>query len=227
MKPKDLKRLFTFENRRPYLEDHIFHLPVFYCDYAEFSLPSFNHYFGNENPLSIEFCSGNGDWIVEKAKNDPSKNWIAVEKRFDRVKKIWSKLKNGNIANLLIVFGMAETFVQHYVPSNCLDEVYIHFPDPWPKMRHAKNRLIQPPFLNQLARVLKEGKKITIVSDDLPFITQTVSVFANHSRFAAVFSSPYYQIEAFDYGNSWFEKFLREQGKPIHTTQFVRHETAS
>ncbi|HEY4831009.1 MAG TPA: tRNA (guanine(46)-N(7))-methyltransferase TrmB, partial [Waddliaceae bacterium] len=169
MKPKALQAV-PFKERRPLLEDQVFFVPIHYTGYEHFTLPDLSIYFGNDHPVSVEFCSGNGDWIIEKAKLDPSKNWIAVEKRFDRVKKIWSKLKNHHLSNLLIVCGEACTFAHYYLLSDKIEEVYINFPDPWPKMKHAKHRLMQSIFLDELSRILMPGKKVTVVTDDFSYL---------------------------------------------------------
>ena len=138
MKPKDLKPVFSFETRRPLLIDRIFYVPIYYENHRGFTLPDLRDFFGNENPHCIEYCSGNGDWILEKALQEPEKNWIAVEKRFDRIRKIWAKMKNKSIFNLLIVCGEAFTFTKNYLQANVIEHVYINFPDPWPKIETCK-----------------------------------------------------------------------------------------
>lgn len=225
MKPKDLKKLFTFDERRPAFDDCIFYVPYYYAHYQEFVPPTFVEFFGNQHPVCVEYCSGNGDWIIEKAASNPDKNWIAVERRFDRVRKIWSKLKNQQLKNILVVSGEAETFTHHYLQDHVLEAVYINFPDPWPKMKHAKNRLLQIPFLNELARVLAPRKTLTVVTDDFPYLEQTVSELCSHPRFLPFFSAPYYQLELPGYGSSWFENLWRARGREIHYTTFVTHAT--
>jgi tRNA (guanine-N7-)-methyltransferase len=220
MKPKDLQRERTFDTEGPYLKDHVFYVPFCCDDYSRDALPPFREYFGNENPVYVEYCSGNGEWIVEKAVLFPDKNWIAVEKRFDRIRKIWSKLKNRQLANLLIVSGEAFIFTHHYLPDNSVEEVYINFPDPWPKSRHAKHRLIQPRFLDELARVLQTEKRMHVVTDDLPYLNQTLTLFGSHPCFSPSLPPPYYRLEFPGYGHSWFENLWKERGKQIHYTQF-------
>jgi len=227
MKPKDLRRIFTFAERRPILEDHIFYVPFYYSDYNQFVFPHFSNHFGNTNPVCIEYCSGNGDWIIEKAKLYPNKNWIAVEKRFDRVQKIWSKLKNGQIPNLLIISGEAYTFTHFYLPDCSIEEVYINFPDPWPKTKHVKHRLIQSHFLDEISRVLKKEKILTIVTDDGAYLMQTLALLRSHAHFFPFFAEPYYKFDVSDYGSSWFENLWRKQGRQIHYTQFIKKNLTS
>lgn len=223
MKPKDLKPFFSFSERRPHLESHVFFVPLFYHDYTSFKPLTFPEYFGNGNRVCIEYCSGNGDWIIAQAREQPEKNWVAVEKRFDRVRKIWSKLNNHGLTNLLIVLGEAFTFTHHYLKCQSIEEVFIHFPDPWPKRKHAKNRLIQPQFANELARVLKTDGQVTIVTDEQIYACQSAHVFCAHPQFIpSLPQPPHFKKFCHSYGNSWFEKLWREKGKEILCLQCLK-----
>ena len=158
MKAKDLKYPHSWEERRPVLVDSVLFVPDHYDSYEEYTFPNWSssELFDNEHPVHVEYCSGNGTWIFERAKQFPMVNFVAVEKRFERVRKIWAKAKNAALKNLLIVCGEAHTTTKYYFPNQSVDEVYINFPDPWPKDRHAKHRLIQSPFASELARILKD-----------------------------------------------------------------------
>lgn len=217
MKPKDLKAAFAWEDRRPLIEDRIFHVPAHYEKHHEFDFPGWSALFGNDNPVCIEYCTGNGAWIEQRALQYPDKNWVAVEMRYDRVRKIWSKIKNGELPNLIVVCGEAWTFTHHYVPTASVEEVYINFPDPWPKEKHEKHRLMKPRFLDELARALKPGKTVTFVSDDPDYVTNTREVFQEHPRFTTL------SVRNDDptYGTSWFETLWRRKGKDITYLNFM------
>lgn len=223
MRAKDLKSNYSFESRRPYLADHVLYVPEYYASYGEYEMPPFTEIFGNAQPVYIEYCSGNGDWIAQQALREPGKNWIAVELRFDRVRKIWAKLKNYNLSNLLIVCGEALTFTHHYVPTASVEGCYIHFPDPWPKRRHAKNRLLKPSFLDEMARILRGEGGVTFVSDDIDYVRETVTLLKNHTHFKPDLEFPHFTTRESSYGSSWFEQLWREKGKEIHYTEFARH----
>lgn len=218
MKPKDLKAAFTWEQRRPLIDDRIFHVPTYYDNYAAFPFPGWASLplFGNENPVCIEYCAGNGGWILERAKRAPELNWVAVEKRYDRVRKIWSKIKNEKLNNLLAVCGEAWLFTHHYVPSHSVEEVFINFPDPWPKQKHEKHRLMKPGFLDELSRILKEGRRVTFVSDDADYVASTEALFLAHPPFV----SAQHVRDLPEYGTSWFESLWRKKGREIHYLQF-------
>jgi tRNA (guanine-N7-)-methyltransferase len=216
MKPRDLKFPFIWEKRKPLICDQVFFIPKRYdhSTDAHFSL------FERTAPIWIEYCSGNGAWIIENAKAHPERNWIAVEKRFDRVQKIWSKMKNQKIENLLIVCGQAQDFTSFYTLSNSIEGIYINFPDPWPKSRHAKHRLIQKDFICQLARVCKNEAPAVVVTDHEDYVERICNEFLTHPSWKPVFPSPYFITEWDGYGSSYFDELWRNRGKTIHYLQF-------
>ena len=104
MRPKDLKSPYRWEDRRPLLEDRVFYVPEFYDKHQACAFPDWKTIFGNDHPVIIEYGAGNGMWTAEKAK-DLSQNWVAVELDFERVRKIWSKVKNFGLPNLFVISG--------------------------------------------------------------------------------------------------------------------------
>lgn len=117
MKPKNLKSPYSWEERKPLIRDRVLYVPEHYEKHHAFDFPGWDHpsLFGQKGNLFIEFCTGNGAWIIERARNEPQNFWIVVEQRFDRVKKIWSKIHNYNLNNLVVVSGEALTFSKYYL----------------------------------------------------------------------------------------------------------------
>jgi tRNA (guanine-N7-)-methyltransferase len=226
MNPKQFKYPFSWEERAPQIVDRVLFVPRFYAAHQEWNFPGWEapEVFGRTAPLAIEYCSGNGLWVIEKAKAHPEINWIAVEKRFDRVRKIWSKRSNENIPNLLVVCGDALTFTQFYLKESSVDQIYINFPDPWPKEKHAKNRLIQEPFVSEMARVLKEKGKAVVVTDDVMYQQRVIESMMGNPQWSPSFSFPHFVTEWEGYGTSYFDALWREQGCTIHYLKFQRKQ---
>lgn len=223
MKPKDLKCPFRWDNRRPLLHEGVLYVPTYY-DKHKVGAPDFLSVFQNDCPCLMEFCSGNGDWVVGKALQFPKWNWIAVEKRFDRVRKIWSKMKNHGVQNLLIVCGEAMTFSKEYLPPQVIDEIFVNFPDPWPKRGHAKHRLIQTSFAEECARVSKDNGSLMLVTDDPDYSQQMIEVMTNHSSWESSLQPPHFLTEWPGYGDSFFETLWRAKGLTIHYHQFKKND---
>ena len=224
MKPSDFKHPFSWANRAPAITDKVFFIPRHYNLNNGWAFPAWEEaaVFGRKAPVWIEYCTGNGAWIAEKALAHPELNWIAVEKRFDRVQKIWSKMKNFSLNNLFIVCGEALTFTKTYVPDHSIDGVYINFPDPWPKCKHAKHRLLQDTFVAEMARACAPHAKTTIVTDDDHYTSRICEAMLAGSLWAPVFPEPYFITEWEGYGSSYFEQLWREKGKTIHFMQFSK-----
>lgn len=226
MKPKNLKFPFSWEERQPMISDGVLFVPEYYQKHQEWSFPGWEDacVFGRRAPIHIEYCTGNGAWIIEKALQNPGCNWVAVEWRFERVRKIWSKMRNHQLSNLFIVCGEAQAFTQHYVPEGSFDAVYVNFPDPWPKEKHAKNRLFQRPFIDDLARVCAPNARLTVATDHVEYTQQICNEMCAHPHWDSVFPDPFYVTHWDNYGSSYFDQLWREKGLAIHYMQFSRGE---
>lgn len=223
MKPNDLKSPFSRgEPHRVFIRDRVWYVPEGVEFSADFIFPGWEHpdLFGNGNPVYVEYCSGNGAWIAQKALENPHINWLAVEIKFPRVRKIWSKLKNGNLQNLVILCGEGLQATRAYFPDASVSHVFVNFPDPWPKRRHAKNRLIQPPFIDEAERISLKKGEMTLVTDDPDYSQQMIETVLKNSAYASCYPEPYYQTQHRDYGVSYFEILWRNQGRVIRYHHF-------
>lgn len=226
MKPKNLKCPFTWENRSPVLQNRVLYVPEYYDKHHEWEMPSFSHpdLFGNDNEVFIEYCTGNGLWIAEMAKKNPCINWIAVEYEFERVRKIWSKIQNYKLANLIVVSGEALTFSRYYLRSGSISRTYMNFPDPWPKQKHSKNRLVQSSFVEELTRIIKSQGKSIFVTDDPDYALQISQEILSHPSWISCFPEPFFILDWPDYGTSYFDALWRKKGKSIHYFQFEKKQ---
>lgn len=220
MRPKNLKPPFGWEERRPLLQEGVLFVPPYFDKHGEWKDET--GVFSPDQSIFLEYCSGNGDWVIEKALQNPKTSWIAVEKKFERVRKIWSKMHNLQVKNLLIVCGEALTFTRNYLPSGSIQEIFMNFPDPWPKQKHAKNRLVQAPFITELSRIVKPLGKATFVTDDYPYTSQIIQTVSRDSQWRNQFGAPFYTKEWENYGTSWFENIWRKEGREVYYMQFER-----
>lgn len=226
MKPSDLKSPFTWNERNILIHDRIWFIPE-RCENEEFTFPGWQNAqtFSAEQPLCVEYCSGNGAWIAAKAQANPHQNWVAVERKFERVQKIWSKIKNYALDNLLIICGEGHRATNEYFPDTSVDAVFINFPDPWPKKRHAKHRIVQPAFILEMKRILKDQGTLTLVTDDEAYSKSMIEDVLASGFFSSVFPHPYFSYEYSEYGSSYFEDLWRQKGKAIRYHVFKKLPT--
>ncbi len=222
MKPKDLKSPFSWKERRVAIQDRVLFVPEYFSDYVSFSFPGFAspEVFGNNNPVRVEYCSGNGSWILDKAENERDSNFVAIEMKFERVRKIYAKMKNRGIQNLFIVCGEALLTTRNYFSKESVQEIFINFPDPWPKKRHAKHRLIRPEFIAEMHRILQKGGQTTVVTDDPVYSDEFIPYF--FPLFTPLYEEPFYKVNVEEYGSSYFHELWVGKGKEIRYHVFRR-----
>jgi len=113
------------------------------------------------------------------------------------------------------VCGEGYRLTHHYIPNESIHSVYINFPDPWPKKRHAKHRIIQPSFIEQVHRILQFEGLLTLVTDDEGYSDIMINILLPMKGFQSIFDKPYYVGTYPDYGSSYFEDLWRQKGKSI------------
>lgn len=215
MRPNDLKPPFKGKEKSDLFQDGVLFVPPTREVNTSFLGWKGEELFKKEQSIALEYCSGNGDWIVNRALEHPEFNWVAVEMKFERVRKIWSKMKNHGIDNVLIICGEALNVTKKYFAEDTVQQIFVNFPDPWPKLRHAKNRLFQMPFIQECARILQCGGSFTAVTDDARYSQQMINVLLKAEQFISKVEAPYYTTTVSTYGTSYFESVWRAQGKDI------------
>ncbi len=218
-KASELKIPFSWEERRPVILEKFLYIPKVYHLHEAWDAVAWSdpRIFGNDRPIVLEYCSGNGQWICEKAKLYPEINWVAVEMRFDRSRKTWLRLHRENLSNLFIVCGEASVATRYYFPKESVSKIFVNFPDPWPKPRHAKNRLIQVSFLNEVSLVAQEGCEATFVTDDAAYAMQMVAELAKSPVW--VRSEKIWDLDT--YGSSFFAELWKKKGYSIHFMDYI------
>ena len=121
--------------------------------------------FGRNAPVIIDIGSGAGTFTFQHARRHPENNYIAIEVHRPGVGRLLRDIHKSGLKNIRIINHDAVEVLEHQIASNTIDEITIFFPDPWPKKRHHKRRLIQPPFLQTLKSALKSNGRLFIATD--------------------------------------------------------------
>lgn len=127
--------------------------------------------FGGEGPLEVEIGFGNGEFLIRLAQDNPEKNFVGIEIEWGSVRRTLRRIAQANLENVrLILADTRIAFDRLFLPQS-LDRVYSLFPMPWPKEKHAKNRVFSHSFLRLLNNRLKPGGKAEVVTDHKPYYT--------------------------------------------------------
>lgn len=216
----------SWEKRCPVIHQNALFIPEFYPHQRDEGSALWQSWMRNSRfaTFYLEICSGNGAWIYEKAKANPHICWIAVEKRRDRAEKIWRKAEKLEAQNCYVVCGDAKDFLHFYAPARFFSQIFINFPDPWPKARHAKHRLIQPLFIENLAKASHLGGRFLFVSDDFPYIKEMIAQFSQYSHLWTFLEpDPHYKLDEKDHGSSFFDTLWRSKGRQIYFVETFCH----
>ena len=121
--------------------------------------------FNNSNPVHLEIGSGRGEFLLVKSEQFPNINFLALELKEKRIKTMLRKLEPEINGNVKICRLFVDNSVVEYIRPGSIDAIYIIHPDPWPKRKHHKNRLIQKGFISILWSLLKENGELEISTD--------------------------------------------------------------
>ena len=121
--------------------------------------------FGRTAPKILEIGSGMGETTVAIAQQQPEKDFIAVEVHAPGVGSLLNRIQQLGLTNLKVIAHDALPVLQNMLPDASLDGLHIFFPDPWPKARHHKRRLIQPNFVSLLTARMKPNAYLHIATD--------------------------------------------------------------
>lgn len=151
-----------------------------------------------KNDLIIEIGFGNGSTLIESASNNPEKNFIGIEVYDSGFGQCLNDIEKQKINNIRLIYDDAVDVLQNTIKKKTLSEVNIYFPDPWPKKRHHKRRLINNNFLVLLSKTMKDKGIINISTDWEDYADQIETVFFNNKRFCAIDSDPRTQKTKFE-----------------------------
>ena len=138
--------------------------------------------FGNGHPVHLEVGSGSGHWTAECALRRPGWNLFAVEKTTREVRRAKDKILRRGLKNVRFVRCDVLYFIRQFIAHDTIDGIHVYFPDPWPKRRHAKRRVIRPEIVMEFARVLKPDGLLHIKTDVASYQEQILRILNATTR---------------------------------------------
>lgn len=178
--------------------------------------------FGNGLPVELEIGSGKGTFILRRAAERPEINLLGVEWVGKYACYAADRARRAGLSNIRMICADAESLFKTALADKSLWRVHIYFPDPWPKARHIRRRLIKPDFLRQVRRTLKIGGWLGIVTDHEGYFRQIRSALSVVSGVAPV----EFRRDSSDgsvVGTNFEKKYLA-QGKPFYAVGALRYK---
>ncbi len=136
--------------------------------------------FGREAPLVLEIGSGMGETTAAIAEARPDADFIAVEVHGPGIGSLLNRISSKDLKNLRVVRHDAVEVLERMIPDGALAAIHLFFPDPWPKKRHHKRRLVQPGFAALAARKLAPGGTLHAATDWPEYADQIAEVLSRN-----------------------------------------------
>jgi len=156
-------------------------LPLYGIPFAD-DLLDLDKVFGRSAPKFLEIGFGMGETTVAIAQAHPQNDYLAIDVHTPGVGSLLKQIEESGLSNLRIIQHDAVEVLQRMLPPECLDGVHIFFPDPWPKARHHKRRLIQLQFIALLSERLKHGGYVHVATDWEEYAQQILQVLGNEPQ---------------------------------------------
>lgn len=137
-------------------------------------------------PLEVELGSGDGSFLVQRAGQHPERNFIGVERLLGRLRKLDRKGRRAGLTNLRGVRIESAYFLQYLLPWHSASALHVYFPDPWPKRKHRRHRLINRPFVDLAHQALQPGGRIYLRTDDGNYFQEMLGHFRGSQDFLEV-----------------------------------------
>jgi len=191
-------------------------------DISLFSLPiGKKDIFCDEKPLILEIGFGEGEFLINAAQCDASRNYLGIEIKRGRFRKAVRAAEELSLENLKFLHVEAEIALRQVFRERMFDLVLVNFRDPWPKKRHSKHRMFNREFISCLAKVLTRSGRTVIKTDQLSYIEQIVSEFKRSRLFRPVHPPPGFVEAIRGETETKFEKHFREASQKIFSAVFL------
>jgi tRNA (guanine-N7-)-methyltransferase len=181
---------------------------------AGFHRLDFAELFGNHHPVILEIGSGKGRFLLATAMERPDVNIIGIEKSLHYHRVIRDRILKRHLTNIRLINHDAFFVLRDMIPDASLAEIHVYFPDPWPRGKHQKRRIIRPEALAEFRRTLVEGGSGIYVTDHQEYFDAAAphveEAFRSERRVPGPDDAP----------RTNYEAKYREEGRPIYEIRF-------
>jgi tRNA (guanine-N7-)-methyltransferase len=184
--------------------------------------PLWGALFGNANSLALEIGCGVGDFIVQMAAMHPELNFIAIDFYNKGCIKTCKRVDKSGLNNVRVLRVEARTFIEACIPSESLSMIIINCPDPWPKLRHRKRRLVSSEFVAYLSGFLKSGADFFFATDFVDYGLDVAEFMTVQPGLVNQLLPDKYTHALPDYPVSKYMRRFMDLGQPIYYVHYRR-----
>ncbi|MGK0187770.1 MAG: tRNA (guanine-N7-)-methyltransferase [Verrucomicrobiales bacterium] len=172
-----------------------------------------------DHPLEIDLGCGDGSFLIDLASHHSSHFFLGVERLLGRVRKVAKKAQKGGLQNVRVLRLETAYTIGWLLPDASVSRVHLLFPDPWPKKRHHKNRLVQPETVASIHRILSPGGEFLFKTDHPGYFEWVTEVMSD----CALLTPEDWKADDFYYPETDFERQWKEAGRSIFQARFRKN----
>jgi tRNA (guanine-N7-)-methyltransferase len=176
--------------------------------------------FGNGHPLALEIGCGIGDFILDLARQRPQTNYLAIDIYNKGCLRTCRRLEAAGIGNVRVMRLEARYLLAKYLPAESLSAVFVNCPDPWPKKRHRRRRLVNEDFLRHLLRHLRRGGDFFFCTDFADYAEDVARLLTAEPAWRNALAVPFTVDLPGDYPVSKYMRRFLARGLPLHFLHF-------
>lgn len=167
--------------------------------------------FGNANPVELEIGTGKAGFLLRRARAHPEHNFLGIEWANKFYKYAVDRIRRWDVRNVRLLRTDADHFIRILCPKDSLAVLHVYHPDPWPKKRHHKRRLIKQPFVDAAIGCLIPGGRWAVQTDHSEYFEQIQGLLSGHPRLEQMpFDDPEFGTGASRVETNFEIKYLRE-----------------
>ena len=179
-------------------------------------------WFDNDRPIELEIGTGKGTFLLARAASRPDLNFIGIEWARAYCHYAADRVRRAGLANVRMLRADAGVFVKDCLPDRSIWRLHVYFPDPWPKRKHHRRRLIQPAFVAEARRVLRIGGQLLVVTDHMGYFQHIRRVLGAAEGFVRT-PMPKMAGESGELVGTNFERKYIAQGRPFYSAALMRY----
>ena len=188
----------------------------------DLELPDWPSIFGRKGPLEVDIGFGKGEFLLALSERQPHVNYVGIEYSRKRLLKLRDKVVRLARPNVRLAFGDASSLVGRLFAPGTVRAFTLNFPDPWPKRRHVKRRLVTRAFGEILKRALEPKGLLTLATDYLPYAEQMREELCRVNGLSPQFGEGEFGSFPPDRVETLYERRFREEGRRNYYLRFER-----
>lgn len=187
-------------------------------------LVDFMRWFASPGPLELEIGSGKGGFLLMRARACPEVRLLGIEWANKFFRYAANRMARWQISNVRLMRTDARVFMLRNVPRSCLNVLHLYHPDPWPKKRHHKRRLVQPDFVAAAVRSLRIDGRLHVQSDHEEYFAQIHTLLNACPQLQELSPAEQVEIMPEEWQGTNFEIKYRREGRRIFRASFAKRD---